>query len=446
MLLPLSAFAGLSAQTIDGAWTGNLNMGSGLSLKLVFHIDTAKSSVSMDSPDQGAYGIQLTADHLSADSICVSSPAMKLRYSGRVAADSISGEFQQGAITLPLSFVRGVKTLNRPQTPAAPFPYTEEEVTITNETGNSVLAGTLTIPEHAEGPMAVAVLVSGSGLHNRDEEMFEHKPFAVIADRLARRGIATLRYDDRGIGKSTGPVSDATTADFASDAAAIVKMLKADCRFGKVGIIGHSEGGQIAYMLAASETHPDFIVSVAGPTVAGSAISAYQNKVSLMRSGVGEKDAEDFRVGIEKLFEYIAADPDAIKPDTDKISEFCPVGTSTETIGKLSEVATAFYSGKNVSPWLLHFWRYDPAADMERIKVPAMIVFGSKDRQVPPDLNIPAAEKYLPAARIKVYDDLNHMMQHADTGNVDEYKSIEETFCDDVISDIADFIVSVSVQ
>lgn len=388
-----------AARDIAGDWSGKLQAGS-IALKLVFHIPVDDSAVTMDSPDQGAFGIEGETVALTNDSISFRIPKLMMTYNGALKDGKLEGTFQQGGLKIPLVLERGVEKPKRPQTPQPPFPYKKEDVTISNTAASSSLSGTLTIPENADASTPVVVFVSGSGLQNRDEELFEHRPFAVIADYLARNGIASLRYDDRGCGKSTGDVANATTADFASDAKAAIEWLRGQKRFGKTGIIGHSEGGIIAYMLGAEKKGPDFIISLAGSAVKGAEIIAYQNKYSMMKAGIPEKSAEE------------------------------------------KAKAAVKHLSMQSNPWMKYYLEYDPAAALGSLKIPAFIVYGEKDMQVPPALNIELAKRLAKKAEIREYADLNHLMQHAETGDMSEYSTIEETISPELLSDIVTFIRS----
>lgn len=441
VLSSLIFFSGCRAQTIDGRWNGKLDLG-GHSLRLIFHISPDK--ITMDSPDQGAESIECEKIYLSGDSINLTVKKLMVRYSGRLKGDSIIGTFIQGPVKLPLILSKTVGKTSRPQTPQPPFPYQTEEVMISNDKGGAVLAGTLTIPADSDVSTPIVVMVTGSGQQNRDEELFEHKPFAVIADYLACHGIASLRYDDRGVGESTGEVLTATTADFAGDAEAVINWVRAQNRFGATGILGHSEGGLIAYMLGAKEDGPDFIVSITGPSIQGKDIIAYQNKVALMKSGVSETDAENFRSSIAKVFEYKLKNPDITTVDDTLIEEFYPGYESSMITINLANSLKSVLTAKADNYWMMYFLGYNPADDLKSLKIPAFLIYGEKDRQVPSELNSEAASCFAPDAKIMTYPHLNHLMQHAVTGNVEEYKNIEETFSTDVLADIVTFIQSIS--
>lgn len=227
----LAITADIKAQTPDGQWSGDLVLGQGKNLPLVLNIGTGsdgKPCCTLDSPMQGAEGIKTEVNVLTADSINITVPDIAATYAGRVTKNVITGRFTQMGMPFKLDLKRGSVMMNRPQTPQPPLGYTTQEVSFENKAAGAVLSGTLTWPEGYDGkkPVPVVIMVSGSGLQNRDEEVFGHKPFLVLADRLARNGIASLRYDDRGTGKSTGDASKATTSDFMKDAAAGLELLR----------------------------------------------------------------------------------------------------------------------------------------------------------------------------------------------------------------------------
>ena len=401
LLCFLCSFFGVSAQyTMDGVWTGKLNVGP-QTLTLVLHVAHEASGnavCSLDSPDQGAMNIPVKSDYCSADSISVSLEQLGLSYQGRLKGDEIVGTFTQGA-TFPLTLKRGEETLKRPQNPVEPFPYKTEEVTFTNATDKATLAGILSYPtDYKKGKTPVVLMVTGSGQENRDEEVFGHKPFLVIADYLARHGVASLRYDDRGFGKSTGgDVKHATTADFARDAASGIEFLRTLKCFSKVGVLGHSEGGSIAFMLGA-KGKVDFIISMAGIGVRGdTALTAQANRL-LELSGQ-------------------------------------PMRLST-----LQYHVNAYMKK---SPWLNFFMDYDPSGDITKTLCPVMAINGERDVQVISSLNLIGIKGHLtenPKNFVKEYPALNHLFQHCTTGNVSEYRMIEETVSPEVLEDIVRFI------
>jgi dienelactone hydrolase len=388
------AFIGMIAfaQNISGTWNGELVAGI-QKIPLVLNL-TADGKCTLDSPQQGAKGIPANIDFLSTDSLKVSVSPLNASYAAHLENGELKGVFTQNGFKLPLNLKHGepAKAI-RPQTPQPPYPYETEEVTFTNDKAGATLAGTLTVPADAK---CVLLMVTGSGAQNRDEEVFEHKPFAVIADRLARAGIATLRYDDRATGKSVGGMdANVTTKDFAEDAEAGIEWLRTSKRFKKVGILGHSEGGSIAFMLGAQKK-VDFIVSLAGPAVKGDSVLLAQNKL------LGGDAAKDL------------------------------------TIEKLREMPQI-----KQSPWIQWFIDYDPQGDIAKIKCPVMALNGSKDCQVVASQSVPALRRTLPKNKqnlIKQYDGLNHLFQHCQTGLPTEYGTIEETFSEEVIRDIITWV------
>ena len=401
----LAITADIKAQTPDGQWSGDLVLGQGKNLPLVLNIGTGsggKPCCTLDSPVQGAEGIKTEVNVLTSDSINITVPDIAATYAGRVTKDVITGCFTQMGMPFKLDLKRGGVIMNRLQTPQPPLGYTTQEVSFENKVAGAVLSGTLTWSEGYDGkkPVPVVIMVSGSGLQNRDEEVFGHKPFLVLADRLARNGIASLRYDDRGTGKSTGDASKATTSDFMKDAAAGLELLRSmDGKFSRVGVIGHSEGGLIAFMLAA-DGRTDFIVSMAGTGVKGDTIIAGQSNDALRRTGR-------------------------------------PANVTAADIRKQAE------TGGNA--WLRYFVDYDPADVIASTTCPVMALNGTMDTQVRPRLNLDRIKSLIPhnaKNSIKEYDGLNHLFQHCTTGYADEYGTIEETMSEDVMKDIAGWINS----
>ena len=405
LLLAVGAMAGQAQPSpVLGSWSGKLNVGV-MSLTLVLHLEQDGDSlkVALDSPDQGARGIPATVDYLSDDSVAVKVGIINASYRARLKGDSLVGTFTQNGFALPLALERGLSEVKRPQTPQPPYPYATEEVSFENKADGAMLAGTLTYPvgydRLSRQKPTVVLLISGSGQQNRDEELFGHKPFLVLADYLARHGIATLRYDDRATGASSGgEVKNATTEDFMRDAAAGLDYLRHRKAFGKVGCIGHSEGGTIAFMLGARRL-TDFIVTLAGPAVKGDTLLTAQSNRILQLSGMPAT------MTVEKYRQQ-----EAIKQ----------------------------------SPWLQWFCDYDPAADIRRTRCPVFALNGDRDCQVISALCIPALRQLLPRSKknvVREYAALNHLFQHCTTGLVSEYSQTEETMAPEVLSDIADWII-----
>lgn len=435
--------------SIIGTWNGKLSV-RGAELPVVFHFTEAGDSLplcTMDSPAQGAKDIPVDIAFLSDDSVKISVNKLLLSYEGRYDADSISGMFRQGFTRLPLTLVRGDVVLRRPQMPEPPFPYSVEEVTFCNDADSAVLAGSLVVPNEdvAVAGAPVVIMVTGSGQQNRDEELLGHKPFLVIADFLARHGIASLRYDDRGHAASTGDISHATTVTFTGDARSGIEWLRRDGRFGKVGVLGHSEGGQIAYVLV-SDGSADFAVSLAGPAQRGDSVLIFQN-FELLCPSVGDTIAANYCTALADAFRFASASegevlPNIAKAEIDRILTEKAISLPANLSANLSAVIVQ--TSRN--PWMRYFISFDPTDAVSAITVPVMAVVGSLDRQVPAAQNIAALRGRLSSegSIIREYPGLNHMFQHATTGMPDEYGNIEETISEEVLSDIAAFIINIS--
>ncbi len=400
-LLLLFVSLTLSAQSLDGTWRGKLKAGP-QTLTILYHINTPKKTVTMDVEEQSASGIPMNVNFLTDDSINIAMPQLGITYAGRLKDGKIDGTFHQQMFSAPLVMERGEVIFNRPQEPKAPYPYTTEEVKFTNAKAPATLAGTLVYPvDYKAGKKCpVVLMVTGSGPENRDEELFHHKPFLVIADYLARHGIASLRYDDRGVEQSTGDALQATTADFAEDAKAGLTYLKGLGKFSKVGILGHSEGGAIAYLLG-SEGVPDFIVSLAGP---------------------------------------------ACKIDTMMVAQLNAIaktqGATGDIVANTNQARFILLSQSN-TPWMKYFLDLDMAPYVKATKCPVLALGGDKDLNVPVSINVPALKQYLPKNKrnvIKTYPGLSHLFQHSTTGSPQEAVNIEETIAPEVLNDIAAWI------
>lgn len=434
-----SAFA--QGSNLDGSWEGKLMVNPQMGLRLVLNItgsETENAVITMDSPDQGAYGIPMQIDFISADSLNVAVPQLMLKYKGKLEGDSINGAFSQGPMSLPLILKPKVTTLNRPQTPKGPFPYITEEVTFQSALDRAGLYGTLSRPDKDLSEIPVVLLVSGSGTQNRDEEIFEHKPFAVIADYLARKGIASLRYDDRGFDKSKGLIPNPTTHENALDALGGIKFLK-DQGFKKVGIIGHSEGGMIADKVANEGNLIDFIVELGGPVVPGDSILVYQNEFLLWDGGLPEEYVSMYITAMKGMFES-QKDKNPVPFDEAGYEIFSAENLSNPVLAPLAKNLKDNFL--NLAPWLRYFINYNPIDDLKKLSVPVLMLYGEKDTQVPPALNVPVLNENVPGINVKVYSGLNHLMQHSESGKVTEYAQIEETISPEVLEDIKIFIQS----
>ena len=457
-IIPAPASA-QAPRDIAGSWTGALNVG-GMSLRLVFHVarDSAGELVTkMDSPDQGALGIPVTETIFAADSVKFIIGNLGAEFAGTISPDGarMEGRFRQGGADLALALARGqVEPPKRPQNPALPLPYDALDVTFANATGGNVLAGTLTVPRSA-GPHPAVVLISGSGPQDRDESLLGHKPFLVLADHLTRNGIAVLRYDDRGVGASTGAFATATSQDFMMDALAAVAFLKSRSGIdaAKIGLAGHSEGGLIAPMAATRTSDVAFLVLLAGPGVNGEEILYLQAAKIMRAAGVPEPVIARNREMQKVMFDIVKQEPDAAAAAErmrTRIRESL-AGMSAEErqmLGAGSEntdAAIEMQVRQVNSPWFRYFLTYDPATALTRVTVPVLALNGELDLQVPHDQNLPAIEAALRAAgnrdvTARILPRLNHLFQTATTGAPAEYANIEETFSPAALGLIASWI------
>ncbi len=405
----------MSSDAQTGTWSGKLEV-SGTKMSIVFHLDDENPT--LDSPDQGVRGIPAQIQRNGAGKVTVRIPSLAASFEGQWLINKIVGSFTQMGSSLPLTLVPGEDKLKRPQTPAGPFPYETEEVSFAN--GDVVLNGTLVLPEGYSVNTPVLLMVSGSGQQNRDEEIFEHKPFAVIADALARAGIATLRYDDRGFSGYTGNINDCTVEDFKNDALAGLNMLKK--RFDKVGIIGHSEGGTIAMMLAA-EKNADFIISLAGMSVSGAEALVWQNRIALEDAGLPEETVNAYCSLIGEAFDVKVNGGKMPQADQEDI----PEGLKQNYQAVLAQMQT---------PYMSHFLALDVRPVLQNITCPVLALNGTKDVQVEHVSNLDALRSGLKENTknlIKSVEGVNHLFQHCTTGAVSEYREIEETFSTDVL-------------
>lgn len=443
MLLLCASVCALQAQKLEGSWTGKLSV-QGVQLTLVFHIEKDKNSgfiVTMDSPDQSVKGVPATMNSITADSVDIAISSIGARYLGKQQGDHIQGTFTQFGKSFPLMLNRGVEELKRPQTPHAPYPYQTEEVTFQNAKANAVFLGTLTYPAGYEQmnkqKVPVVLMVTGSGQENRNEEIFDHQPFLVLADYLARHGIASLRYDDRGFAKSTGDASQSTMKDNAEDARCGFNYLKSLKKFGKIGVMGHSEGGSIAMMLAA-EGLPDFIVSLAGMAERGDSLMLKQVYQAMEARG-GATFARDYCKVLGAIYAYRNAKKDISHPEVVLDSLLKQTNVSLPALSRQSLLPVITMQ----TPWVLDFIATDMACYLPKIKCPVMAVNGSKDVQVDAHDNLSALRKGLKPNKknlIKEYEGLNHLFQHCTTGQTTEYRLIEETFATEVMQGIVDWI------
>lgn len=415
------AMMAFAANAQEGSWNGELNV-MGNKVPLVFNFST--NGCTIDSPSQGVNGIQAEKTVKDDGTISVKVGMIGATFEGKMTDGEIKGTYVQNGFPLPLTLKPGKQVVKRPQTPVPPFPYKEEAVSFTN--AQYTFNGTLTLPENYSKNTPVVLMVTGSGQQNRDEELFSHKPFAVIADALARQGIASLRYDDRGWGDKSVNFADFTTDDFRQDAAAALPLLRK--RFNKVGILGHSEGGTIAMMLAA-EGKADFIVSLAGMAISGKETLIMQNRQAMSAIGLPKETVDSYCNSISKALDEIASGKKASEINIDDV----PQALKPITIKALQQADT---------PYIRHFLTVDVGKLLPEIKCPVLALNGTKDTQVDCDANTTRIEKGLADCKhsIKKIDGVNHLFQHCNTGIVTEYQQIEETISPEVLQEVAKWI------
>jgi uncharacterized protein len=433
MIATMGARSAWPQANLAGDWSGTLTV-SGQQLHLALHLtpgDHGAFAARMDSIDQGANGIPCSEVTVQGEAFSFAVPAINGHYAGQIAADgkTITGTWSQGPLSLPLNWTRGnTYKLDRPQEPKPPFPYAVELVTIPNVAAHINLAGTLTTPE-GKGPFPAVVLIAGSGPIDRDETVFGHKPFLVLADYLTRHGIAVLRYDKRGVAGSTGDYKQATTRDFADDALAAVEFLKAQPEVDPkhIGLIGHSEGGIIAPVVAVESRDVSFAVLMAGTAVPGDVLLPQQVYRGDLAEGAPEEQAQH-----EALEE--AADLRILEkyPDADRAIAAMQARASTDA----EKQQLAAQRDQLTSPWFRFFVTYDPYPTLNKITCPVLALDGSKDFQVPADLNLPfirTAVSWNPRSEVVEVEGANHLFQNATTGAESEYGKIPETLSPKVL-------------
>jgi len=443
--------------SIEGIWEGKLKV-PGTELRIVFNISKNSDgtlTATMDSPDQGVTGIPVEEVIFKDNTLHLEVKSAGAVFEGKVSEDFlvIEGEWKQSGGTFPLVVNRVDKAVEilRPQVPKKPYPYIEKKVAYTNLKAGVKLVGTLTLPSD-KGVFPAVLLISGSGPQDRNETIYNHRPFLILADYLTRQGIAVLRVDDRGVGESTGDFSQATSEDFASDVLAGVEYLKTHKEIDpkKIGLIGHSEGGLIAPMVAVKSPDVAFIVLMAGLGLTGEEILYLQGALIYRAMGVSEEDIIKNRQFNGKIFSLVKEEKDK-KTIEEKLrqmfmDDWAELNEEEKSRIGDPEVFLEAQLQSLLSPWLKFFLTYDPKPNLIKVKCPVLAINGEKDLQVPPKENLSAIEEALVAGDnknfiIKELPGLNHLFQTAQTGLPDEYVKIEETISPVALKIISDWIL-----
>ena len=430
-------------EAYTGVWQGDIEAGE-QKIKTVLHVKTGENGelkASVDSPEQGATGISASKVVATDKGLTVFIDVVKASYEAELTASGeLKGTWHQGGASFPLNMkkLEAEPDYSKPQDPKQPYPYNSADVTFTNEKAGITLAGTLTYPFNGKADKAV-VLITGSGPQNRNEELMGHRPFLVLSDYLTKKGIAVLRYDDRGVGESQGDPTAATSEDFADDAEAAVNYLKTQNMVGieKIGLIGHSEGGMIAPMLAAKSKDIDFIVLMAGPGCTGEEVILQQSAAIMRAMGMADEAVNQTNALNRQIYDLVI-NSDNLEEASAQISKMlASYGMPKEQID-----ATA---SQIVSPWFKYFLSFDPAPVLEKVTVPVLAINGSLDLQVIAKENLPKIAAALERGGNKQYtvhefEGLNHLFQPAVTGLVEEYPKIETTIAPEALDYIASWI------
>jgi fermentation-respiration switch protein FrsA (DUF1100 family) len=454
-LIIFGSISTIFGQDITGTWNGVLKV-QGMQLSLVFHINKTDKGFSstMDSPDQKAFGMPVTTTNFENSKLIIAIANPRIEYEGVLGADgNIIGNFKQSGQSFPMNLSKGKvekEIIKRPQEPKKPYSYYTEDVVFENKVANINLAGTLTLPTK-DGIFPAVILISGSGAQNRDEELLGHKPFLVIADYLTKNGIAVLRFDDRGTAMSKGNYTTATTLDFALDVEAAVQYLltRKEIDQKKIGLIGHSEGGIIAPIVAAKSKKVSFIILLAGTGIPGDELLLLQQELIGKASGISDEDLKKTKSSNSEVFEMVkkAKNSDQLNVD---ITEYITKSLKSDSKAKIPDGITeseyiAMQMSQITSPWMQFFIKYNPALVLEKVKCPVLALNGDKDMQVPSKVNLDAINKALvkggnKKVTIKELPNLNHLFQECKTGAPQEYSEIEQTFSPLALTEILNWI------
>jgi pimeloyl-ACP methyl ester carboxylesterase len=433
----------------EGVWQGALE-GNGMRLRLQLHVshdDQKQLVAALDSPDQQVSGLPAIKVRQKDAAFHFEIPVVTGVYDGTLnaAKTTITGSWTQNGIEQKLNFKRSDQLLElvRPQNPVKPYLYKEEEITFPNEKAKITLAGTLTLPR-GPGPFPAAILLSGSGPQDRDESIVGHRPFLVLADHLTRKGIAVLRFDKRGIGKSSGDYANATTEGFAADAEATLSYLKTRKEIDpkRTGFIGHSEGGLIAPLVASRSGGVAWIVLLAGPGLNGEDTLLLQSELILKSSGVDDDQIAKTRAFNKQTYALVRQekDPAALQAKLTDLVQSSSMSAMLPPAALQSQLRVV------TSPWFRFFLDYDPVPALQKTTCPVLALTGEKDIQVPSRENLPKIQKALQDGGNKDFQatelpGLNHLFQHSPTGSIGEYGSIEETMAPEALNAVSDWVL-----
>lgn len=448
----LFCFSNLFSQEIIGSWKGELEL-PGNKLPLIFNIRQNGNELvtTMDSPMQGAKDMPTDKTTFINNELTVDAKKFGISYKGKLENETLLGSFIQGGASIPLNLSRkkeGESVLKRPQTPKPPFNYTIEEVTFTNPIDKNNLAGTLTTPSDKKD-FPIVVLISGSGQQNRDSEIFGHKSFWVIADDFAKKGIGVLRVDDRGTGGSNGINMNLTTQSFAGDTNTAVEFL-AQKGFKNIGLIGHSEGGIIAPMVASENSKVKFIISMAGPGVPIEELMVLQANAIAKASGATEEELKSGEETNRKIYSLIKNyNGDNLTAEVQKLfaSEIQKMPKEQQPDATEIEKITLAEAKKVTIPWYIYFLKINPDMYWSKLQIPVFALNGSKDLQVISKENLAGIKASLGKAKNKRFEtleipNLNHLFQEAKTGTVEEYGQLEQTIAPQVLDKMSSWILT----
>ena len=427
----------VSAQSLRGDWSGKLSLPMG-KLRIVIHLteEAGHWSATLDSPDQGAYGLRADEMQVSGDSLRLELRSLRLNYTAvRTADDKLSGNFQQGGMSLPLDMERAK---GKSDASKAPSTYVEEELSIPVSGSSVVLSGSLALPKTGQAPYPTLVLITGSGPQDRDETIFGCKPFLDITRRLTEAGFAVFRYDDRGVGKSTGVFLASSITDFVHDAEAVVAALRGNksVKAQRIFLVGHSEGGYIAAKVASQDRSIAGVVSLAGPAFGMDRVLLDQMDALNLLAGKNEQDRATFTKANKEIYRLIQdkhLSLDEVKARVAKVIEpllpvFSPDKSTHETI------RTQIMS--QLTPYLRQLLSLDIAGTWRAVKCPVIGLFGEMDKQVLPS-NAAELMHLQPKAQVQVFPKLNHLFLPSSTGSPMEYPTLEGKFSADAL----DFLV-----